>query len=150
MRTWNLLNDMEKMHREFDQLFNGFGFGRMTDPAFMPGVGVMRFPKLALREDTEHYFIDAILPGVDPKTLEMTVTGTTLTIAGERVDPHEKEKGLTWHRRERGFGKFTRTIELPNGVNSATAKADYKDGVLCVTLPKAEEAKPKRIAIAAH
>jgi len=73
--------------------------------------------------------------------------GNTLTFSGERLN--DAPENVTWHRRERGFGKFLRTVDLPVEIDSEQVKADYADGVLTVTLPKAATVKPKRIAITA-
>jgi HSP20 family protein len=81
----------------------------------------------------------------------MNLLGNTVTLSGERL-PVESEgsNSRTWHRRERGTGKFLRTIELPVEIDPDQVKAEYKNGLLRVSLPKAETAKPKKISIAAH
>lgn len=147
MANWDLFREMENLRREFDQAFRGGGFDRLLDPAFMPGLGVRRYPRINLREDQENLYVDALLPGVDPKALEMTVLRGTLTLSGERKEIEGEQKASTWHRRERGTGKFLRTVELPVEVDIDRVQAGYKNGLLTVTLPKAEAAKPKKIAV---
>nr|NIQ93207.1 Hsp20/alpha crystallin family protein [Desulfuromonadales bacterium]NIR33245.1 Hsp20/alpha crystallin family protein [Desulfuromonadales bacterium]NIS39552.1 Hsp20/alpha crystallin family protein [Desulfuromonadales bacterium] len=92
-------------------------------------------------------YVEALVPGIDAENLELSVMRGVLTLSGERKAENGKEK--TWHRRERGAGKFMRTVELPVEVDADKVKAEYANGVLTVTLPKAESAKPKRISIEA-
>jgi len=97
--------------------------------------------------ETEHDFvIKAALPGIRPDDVEITVHGDTLTIRGESKADEEK-KGEHWHLRERRFGTFQRSVSLATPVNSEKAQADYDLGVLTLTLPKAESAKPRQIKI---
>lgn len=146
MLNWNLIREMDNLRKEMDELFRGAGFGQLLEPAFLPGVGTRRYPRINVREDGDSYQLDALLPGVDVAKLDMSVVGSTLTLAGERAELDENH-GRTWHRRERGAGKFLRTIELPMEIDAAKVVAEYQNGVLQVTLPKAEAAKPKRIAV---
>ncbi|WP_158247189.1 Hsp20/alpha crystallin family protein [Geothermobacter hydrogeniphilus] len=146
MINWNLFREMDQMRREMDEIFNSVGLGSLLEPAFLPGLGARRTPRFNLLEDENNFYLSALLPGVDPKQLEMNVVGNSLTLSGERPE-QVADVNATWHRRERGAGKFLRTIELPADVNPNKVSATYKNGVLDVTLPKAEAAKPKQIAI---
>lgn len=97
--------------------------------------------------ETEHeYVVRASLPGVKPEDVHITVHGDTLSIRGE-TRPDEEKQGETWHLRERRQGSFQRTIGLGAPVNTERANARFDHGVLTLTLPKAEEAKPKQIKI---
>jgi len=148
MRTWDLFKEMDQLHREIDGLFQGFNRGRLFGPAFEPGLGLRHYPKINLREDEENIYVEALLPGVDPASVDMNILGDTLTLSGERQDPAaEGSNGRTWHRRERGTGKFMRSIELPVAILADKAKAEYSNGLLYVTLPKAAEARPKKISV---
>lgn len=149
MNNWNLFREMDQMRREMDEIFSNVGLGKILEPAFLPGIGARRTPRFNLSEDDNNYHLSALLPGVDPKQLEMNVVGNSLTLSGERPEQVLDAKA-TWHRRERGAGKFLRTIELPAEVDANRVTAEYRDGVLDVTLPKAEVAKPKQIAIKVH
>lgn len=101
-------------------------------------------PALDLEESDEAFKVDIELPGVKKEDIKVSVENDVLTISGERKQGLEvKEAG----RSERYFGKFSRTVTLPSSVNSDGAKATYRDGVLTVTVPKAENAKPKSISI---
>ena len=147
MRTWDLFKEMDQLHREIDSLFNGYNRGRLFGPAFEPGLGLRHYPKINLRDDDENVYVEALLPGVEPDKIDMNVLGNTLTLAGERhPDEVDKEK-VTWHRRERGTGKFMRTLELPVDIVAEKVKAEYSNGLLRVTMPKAAEAKPKKISV---
>jgi HSP20 family protein len=140
MTGWDLF-------REMDDMFRGFGFGRLLEPSFATPLGARNYPRVNVREDNENLYVEALIPGVDPKGLEMSVLGNTLTVSGER-----KEQNLgkvTWHRRERGTGRFLRAVDLPAEIDIDRVKAEFRDGVLNVTLPKAASAKPRQITIKA-
>lgn len=148
MAMLNLFQEMESMQREMNELFRGVGIGRGLEPSFATVAGGRRYPRINLREEGDALYVDALLPGIDAKALEITVMGNTLTLAGERH--RAGEENATWHRRERGAGRFLRAIDLPVAVDVEAVRADYNDGVLTVTLPKAASARPKRIEIQAH
>ncbi len=120
------------------------------DSFVRPGNGPAQSTYAALPLDvceTEHEFvIKAALPGVNPDDVEITVHGDTLTIRGDSKAA-EVKKGEHWHFRERRFGAFQRSVALATPVNSEKAQADYDLGVLTLTLPKAESAKPRQIKI---
>lgn len=104
------------------------------------------YPPLNLREDESNLYVEAEFPGFNLDDLEMYVTGgNQLSIKGERKQP-ELEQG-TWHRQERGYGSFSRLMELPGPVDGDRVSAEFRHGVLTITLPKKEEAKPRRIEV---
>jgi HSP20 family protein len=146
MSSWDLFRELDNLRQEIDQAFKGFGSGRAVPPAFRTGSG--RFPLANLREDDNNYYVEALLPGVEPQELEVTVLRNALTLAGERKQCCTDDPKCIWHRSERGYGHFQRTIELPAAIDGTKIKAEAKNGVLLITLVKAEEAKPKRIAVA--
>lgn len=147
MRTWDLFKEMDQLHREIDSLFSGYNRGRLFGPAFEPGLGLRHYPKINLREDEENVYVEALLPGVAPDDIDMNILGNTLTLSGERLPVEGQDDKQTWHRRERGTGKFMRTIELPVDIVADKVKAEYRHGLLRVTMPKAAEAKPKKISV---
>jgi len=110
--------------------------------------GYMRLA-LDVTENDDNYTVRASLPGIKAEDLDISFSENTLTIKGEtkgeNVDENEK-----WHLRERRFGSFMRTISLPTQVNADAIDAHFENGVLTLTLPKAEEVKPRRIAIKAN
>ncbi len=101
---------------------------------------------LDMYETDEDLVVKAALPGVSPENVDVTIEGDRLRIEGEVKADEEMDKGKI-HVRERRYGKFSRAILLPTEVQTDKAKAEFKDGVLTLTLPKAEEMKPKRIKI---
>lgn len=138
---WEPWSEMNRLSRELDRVFSrgGTGLGSAL------GVGV--FPALNLWEDRDNLYAEAELPGFCMDDVEIYVTGNQLTIKGERRPPDNE--GGTWLRRERGFRKFSRMVELPGDVDGGKVSAEFKLGVLNITLPKCEAAKPRRIAIRA-
>ena len=103
-------------------------------------------PALSVWEDDHAVYADADLPGVDPAKLEVTVTeGNQLTVQGERTPP--EVAGAAWVRQERPFGKFARVVTLPALVDADKVEAKYENGVLRLTLPKHEAAKPRKITV---
>ena len=147
MKT-DILREMELLRREIDGAFKGFGVGAFLEPSFLPGVSLQRFPQVNLSQDQNNVYVEALVPGVDIKDLELTVMRGVLTLSGERRDEQGNKK--TWHRRERGYGKFMRSIDLPCEVNADQVVAKFDSGVLWVTLPIQEQAKPKKISVKMH
>jgi len=144
MRTWDLFREMEQFQRDMDDIFRGTGLNRLFAPT---AHGSGSFPRINLREDEDHLFVEALLPGVDPRQVEINMLGNTLTLSGEREIDDPGENGRIWHRRERFRGKFMRTFELPAEIDADKVKAEAKHGLLRVTLPKAETEKPRSIQV---
>lgn len=103
-------------------------------------------PALDVHEDKDGFTIRAELPGMKREDIEVSVQDGALVISGERQD-EKIDEGTEVHRQERYFGRFSRALTLPTAVAGDKVKATYKDGILTVVLPKAEEAKPKRITV---
>jgi HSP20 family protein len=127
--------------REVDQLFSDlFGNGWNGDreaPA--------SFPALNIWEDGQNLYAEAEMPGIKIEQIEISVTGDQLTLRGERKS--EEKAGITCHRRERDFGAFTRVMRLPAPIDASRVEASLKNGVLTITLPKSEQARPRRIEV---
>src|SRR5208282_480541 len=103
-------------------------------------------PPVDIYENGDSLVLKAELPGVDPKDVEVRVEDNTLYLKGERK--FEKEvKEQNYHRVERSYGSFARSFSLPNSISTDKVKAEFKDGLLTLTMPKREEAKPKTIKI---
>ncbi len=96
-------------------------------------------------EDSEHLFVEAEVPGLKADDLDITVVGDELTLKGQR--PEESQTDSAFHRRERGVGSFTRVVRLTSEVDADKVHAALNDGVLLLTLPKAEVAKPRKIQV---
>jgi HSP20 family protein len=103
-------------------------------------------PALDVQEDKNSFNIRVELPGLKREDIEVTLQDGVLAITGERKE-EKVQDDTTVHRQERYYGKFSRTLTLPTAVSGDQVKAQYKDGILTVTLPKAEEAKPKAITV---
>lgn len=140
--TWNYaspFSDLARLRTQMDQLFEGLSGG-----AQLPTAGV--FPLINITEDKDAYRIRAELPGIKADELEITVTGKSLAIAGERKIA-EETNGAKYHRRERESGSFRRMVSLPGPINSDKVEATCKNGVLTLVLPKSDEAKPRQITV---
>jgi HSP20 family protein len=103
------------------------------------------YPLLNISEDDDRVYVEAELPGMELEDLEILVHGSQLSIKGQRPEP--SGEGQTWHRQERGYGKFARLVELPFDVDQAKVEAHLRNGILTITLPKREESKPRRIEV---
>ncbi len=146
------------LRQEIDRLFDEFdgGFWRtpfrspLFDVAPLRGNGFPAMPAVDVSETDKAYEITAELPGMDEKNVEVKVANGILTIKGEKQDEKE-EKKKDYYRRERSFGSFERSFQVPEGVDSDKIEASFKKGVLSVTFPKSPEAQKaeKKIAVKA-
>lgn len=146
MASWDMLRELDNLRREVDEAFRGAGFGRPFGSTFLAPVTTQRFPLVNFSEDDRNLYVDALLPGVDPKNIDLTVVRNSITISGERK-PFEEQEGQIVHRCELGTGKFSRTLELPVDIDSDKIKAECKDGIMQITLGKSEHAIPRKIEI---
>jgi len=128
---------MERLRQEMNRLFTNFPSYVRPAPAY---------PALNAWTSEEGVIITAELPGCNPDAIELAVVGDTLTITGAR-EPEEVAENATYHRRERGCGKFQRSLQLPFEVEAGKVEATFDKGVLHISLPRAEASKPKKIAI---
>jgi len=136
-----LFNEVNAVQEEFARLL-----GRVTP--FAAAEAASTGPLVNVWEDEHALFVEADLPGIDSSKLDVTVTeGNQLTIQGERATP--EIKGATWVRQERPAGAFVRVIGLPALVDADKVEARYEHGVLRLTLPKHEAAKPRKIQVKA-
>jgi len=131
----------EAMDRLFEESFLRPGFFGAAES------GAAMLP-MDMYETENEVVVKAAVPGVKPEDIEVTVTGDLLAIKGEfRSESEEKDGKRNWHRQERRYGSFSRQVTLPAGVNTEACEANFEDGVLTLKLPKAEEAKVKRVQI---
>lgn len=150
MNVWSAINELEQLRREMDRLFaypgagNGNGHNRL---AFLPGTGARQYPLVNLYEDENGYFVSALAPGIDAENIRVSIVGHVLSLSGEKTRNDEGVKPESYHRNERATGKFVRSVELPNEVDVDKVEAEYKDGILNITLPKSEKARPRSIAV---
>ena len=139
----DLVTVQERMNRIFEEAFRGASRG--TDDEW--ALGGSWAPVVDIYEAEGDLVLKAELPGVDPKDVDVRVENNVLTLRGERKFESDVKREQ-YHRVERDYGSFSRSFTLPNAVDTDKIKAEYKDGVLRVTLPQREEAKPKQIAVA--
>ena len=130
---------LERMQREMSSLLDAFG-GVPSEQH----TGV--FPPMNVTQDKDSFTVRCELPGIDTTDLEISALKNKLSVSGKRqiADPGE---GASYHRREREGGSFNRSIALPMEFDAERVAAEYKDGILTVTLPKAEAAKPRQISV---
>lgn len=140
-RTSNGSNPVSTLRGEVDRLFGDF-FG----PAATSSTASRVFPALNIWERENELFVEAELPGLKSEDVDVSVVGQQLVIKGRRAD-FEPEAGVAFHRRERGVGEFVRTVDLPVDVDAGRVEAKLADGVLLITMPKAEAAKPRKIQV---
>jgi HSP20 family protein len=107
-----------------------------------------RYPPLNLYDAADRYILCVQLPGIVPSDIDLTITGDTLTLRGERKRA-EGVKDESYRRQERPMGRWSRTITLPGRVESSQVEASFSEGILTVSFPKAESVKPRQIAVSA-
>ncbi len=143
LRSFNSL-PLDQFREEMDRLISGVT-GNIPRLNTVPWSPPKSFPLLNLWEDAEAIHVEAELPGVNADSIEISVLGNELTLGGERK-PVEEE-GVSYHRQERSFGSFRRTVRLPVDVDAESVGATMSDGVLTIRLPKSETAKPHKINV---
>lgn len=142
MLNWPSLGRLSDLRNEIDHLFDLPLAGVEGTSPWMSGWT----PALDVYEDKDQFVVTAELPGMKKDDIDVSLHDGSLTISGERKSEQEsKDAGV--FRSERYFGRFQRTVDLPTEVESNKVKADYRDGILTITLPKAEEAKPRQISV---
>lgn len=129
---------------EMDGLFDRFFRGAGPEGVF--GAGAVWGPSVDIVDGEKEVVVRADLPGVEPRDLDIYLSGNALTIAGEKKESHE-EKTKAFHRSERRVGSFRRTLDLPAAVDPDKVSADYAKGVLTIRLEKAESSRPRKIAV---
>jgi HSP20 family protein len=135
-------NELSRIRNEIDRLFEN-PFSLMA-----PGTSFFEgwTPALDVYEDKDKITVKTELPGMKKEEIDVSLDGNTLTISGERKSEEEKKDRETY-RSERYFGRFQRSITLPTPVETTKIEANYREGILTVSLPKSEEAKPKQIPV---
>jgi len=137
-RTWDPFHELQ---REMGRLFESF------EP-FRPVRQAQHYPPLNLHDAGDRYILSAQLPGMTPSDIDLSITGETLTMRGERKRA-EGVKDDSYRRQERPMGRWARTITLPDRVNGAGVGASFSDGILTISIPKAEDARPRHITVTA-
>jgi len=142
MMRWEPFREMMSLRNAMDKLFEE-SFVRPS--RVWPELGEADVP-LDVYQTENEFVVKASLPGIKPDEVEITITGDTLTIKGEHRE-EEEVKEADCLRKERRYGSFARTVRIPVPVQSDKAEAAFENGVLTLTLPKAEETKPKQIKV---
>ncbi len=144
---WEPFDGLDRIHSRINDLFDEtFGRARTystatTSPVWVPPVDIL--------ESRDSYLIRVELPGMKKEDFNLEVKGRNLILSGERKF-EEPANGVEYHRMERAAGRFSRSFSLPQTVKADEIKATYRDGILEIHVSKADEAKPKQIAINAH
>jgi HSP20 family protein len=143
LRVWEPFRDLRKMHDEMDRLFSSLW--PKTD-ARDEHAGSAWTPAIDVYEEKEQYVVKAELPGVKKEDVSLSLMDDVLTIKGERrYEKEEKQEGFL--RVESAYGTFQRALQLPQSVKGDAVTAEFKDGILRITLPKAESVKSREIKI---
>ena len=133
--------EMSRLQREMNRLLSG--------TSQWPGLsGAPSYPAMNVWTDQDGAVVTAEMPGINADDIDISVQEDTLTLRGNRA-PDEVPEGGTYHRRERGAGQFTRSLQLPFQVEAGKVEASYAKGILSITLPRAEADRPKKITIKA-
>ncbi|MBI2560166.1 MAG: Hsp20/alpha crystallin family protein [Planctomycetes bacterium] len=136
---WPQMPSFTSLRDEMNQLFDDFFKKR-------PFFETAWSPELDVSETNDNVIVKAEVPGLDPKDIDISISGDTLTLKGEKKEEkHENDR--YYHRIERRYGSFMRSVTLPESVDSEKVKAECKNGILEITLPKVEKAKPKKITV---
>jgi HSP20 family protein len=129
-----------QVRRDMESLLERLTGGTQTDGS-MAGV----FPPMNVSEDRDHYYVRALVPGIDAAQLNVSVVHQTIAVSGTRQS--SEEEGVSYHRKERAEGAFSRSVTLPAAFDGTRVEATYVDGILTLTLPKPEAAKPRRVTV---
>lgn len=143
MERWQPFRTLSDVQAEMNRLFESV-FGHPGTVASAERIWV---PLCDMWETKDEVVLSFELPGISEKDVNLSITGELLTVKGERRFAEANVQDESWHRLERAYGKFERTLQLPMAVQADKVKATYRDGVLTVKLPKAEEGKAKEIKI---
>ncbi len=140
LTRWEPVREMMTLREAMDRLFDD----AFTRPISMRGVSGL--PAIDLYQDADEVVVKAALPGMKAEDVHISITADVLTLSGE-IKEEADQKEVTYHIREQRQGMFERFVMLPTEVQTEKAKADFENGILTITLPKAEAVKPKTISI---
>ena len=146
-RVWPSRPTFESSFSDFDQIRREML--RLLDASTgdgAPDQGAGVFPPMNITQDDENFYLRAEIPGIKPAELSISALRNRVAISGKREIPREHER-VSYHRKERPEGAFNRSVTLPMEVDAERVDARYTDGILTLTLPKAEQAKPRQIAV---
>ncbi len=149
MAWWDeRFQEMEALRRELMRAFDDTPLRRpYSRVSFLPGLRARAYPLVNITEDENTLYIEALAPGLDPESIKISMANNQLTLSGEKRSLNGDIKAEAYHRSERAAGRFVRNISLPTPVDADKIKADYRDGLMLIRLPKAEAAKTRQIEI---
>lgn len=127
--------EMDLIQKQLNRLLSMDGYSRVGE-----------FPPINVWTSGDNCMLTAEIPGLESEDLEISVVNETLTLRGSRK-PEALQEGETYHRREREFGEFSRSLQLPFRIDSEQVQAKFKNGVLTISLPRAENDKPRKISV---
>lgn len=139
---WSILDELETLQEDMNRAFAGWA------PARTHGAARRSYPPVNVWSSPEGVIVDAEIPGANADDVDISVEADQMVIRG-RINLQEPKEGETWHRRERAYGEFVRTLQLPFRADAEGVKAVYKKGILRITVPRSEEDRPRKIAIEA-
>jgi HSP20 family protein len=142
VKPYKPFGDLANLREEMDRMLNRF-FGEWPTTESFRGEWA---PSLDVSESKENIVVRAEVPGIDAKDIDISLANDVLTIKGQKEQERE-EKEENYHRVERSYGSFSRSVRLPREVSSDKIKASYKNGILKITLPKSEEAREIKIKV---
>jgi HSP20 family protein len=149
--TLDTIRELQALRREVERALEDFSLGEWTFPfsrvSFLPGLAGFAYPLMNIREDDNNIYVEALAPGLDKDNIEISVMGDSLRIAGEKLPVRGDIQPGAYHRNERSAAKFVRTIDLNTDVDRDKVSAEYKNGILLVTLPKTERSRAKQITV---
>ena len=143
LQAWSPFRELERFRRDFDDMLNRFFGGAGSWQESSPMLAV---PPIESFVQDDKLIVRADLPGIDPKNVEITVTGNTLTLRGTRRSEHENKDRDFMHR-EVSYGSFERTLTLPSGIKVEDIKASYQNGVLELAIPVPKEMAARKVPI---
>ena len=144
LTRWEPVREMMTLREAMDRLFDD----AFTRPLSLRDNWSMATPAIDMYQTDNEVVVRASIPGIKADEVQINITGDVLTLKGE-VKHEEERKDRAWHIREQRFGSFERSVALPTSVKSEQAEAVFEDGILTITLPKADEVKPRTINIKA-
>lgn len=140
LSSWPPFNRLASLQDEVNRLFD------FAWPSADSSLSSDWAPALDVAEDKDRFLVELEVPGIKKEDIKLSILDHVLTVSGERKDERVQREGATF-RSERSFGQFKRSVTLSSAVDADKVKASYKDGILSIELPKAEEAKPKQIDV---
>jgi len=148
---FDFLDEISKMRREMDRILGDDRLPSWTFPfsriSFLPGRASRAYPLMNISEDKDNVYVEALAPGLDPETIDVSVAGDQVGLSGEKKALPKNVKPELIHRSERSAGRFSRSLSLPVAIEGDKVRANYENGVLKIILPKVEAAKPRQIRV---